>query len=169
MSCLSSCLINDGIQKGNITSIKEKVAQNAEDLIHHHHLLNTYINKMINKGETQRIYQIFTVEGEYNYITSNWEEKIKKSILIDEIYSIHYYLKIFDVESGRDNRCRLKDYFFNMNYKTVDTTQIYDVTTNEEKFIYYIGQNIITNFTDDLEKLSKITNEILNQDNKTQN
>ena len=63
-----------------------RINQSADDLINHYQLLNTHTNKLINKKQTNRIYDIFTVENDYYYLISNWGEKILKSNMIDEIY-----------------------------------------------------------------------------------
>ena len=167
LACIRACFISDGIQDGSMDSLNLRISQSAEDLINHYQLLNTHTNKLINKKQTNRIYDIFTVENDYYYLISNWGEKVLKSNMIDEIYAIHYWLKTFNaVSSSNTNNCRIEQFFFNMQYKNI-TLDLSSKATSEEKFIYYICNNIITDISDDLESLSKITNEILNKDNRS--
>ena len=167
LACIDTCLVKDQIQNGNLSKLYSKTQQSSFDLIEHFHSLTSYMNEIIYKSEISEIYNVFHKEIEFKYILGNWKESIKKSNLFEEIYYIHYHLKIFNQHY---EECRMKQVFFNQQFKDlVHSSSMEFLPTNEEAFIYYICANVVSGVSTMLEELMKTVNSILHNNNKKDN
>ena len=90
MASLNLCLLRDGVQRGDVENLSNKIKQSAKDLMNHYQLLYGYMNIMIDEDQIRRIYSLFNIERDYSRILANWEEQTQTSSLIGEIYSFHY-------------------------------------------------------------------------------
>ena len=165
MASLNLCLLTDEIQRGDIENLQNKIQQSAKDLMNHYQLLYGYMNLMIEETPIIRIYSLFNIEKNYSQILSNWVENEYISSLIGEIYSFHYWLKTFNAENSSNNYCRIQRFFFSNKFNEIKG-QTNELATNEEKFIYYICSNVVSHISEQLEDLTKISNDILKQENK---
>ena len=165
MASLNLCLLRDGVQRGDVENLSNKIKQSAKDLMNHYQLLYGYMNIMIDEDQIRRIYSLFNIERDYSRILANWEEQTQTSSLIGEIYSFHYWLKTFNAENSTDNYCRIQRFFFSNQFNLIKG-QTDELATKEKKLIYYICSNIVSHISEQLENLTKIANEILKKENK---
>lgn len=165
LASLTLCLIQDGIQSGDINNLQKKVMQSAKDLMNHYQLLNSYTTLMIKEDQTREIYNLFNQESEYWHILQNWEPKEYNSTLVGELYSFHYWLKQFNVtRNPNDNYCRISTFFFKNDFANIHKLTNSTPST-EEKLIYYICSNIVSQVSLHLENLTKLANQILKKEN----
>ena len=170
LACINTCLVKDEIQTGDLNKLYDKTQQSSADLIEHFQLLTYYMNSIVSNDEISKIFKIFNKENEFHYITKNWVESIKRSTLLEEIYYIHYHLKMFN---NQNELCRVTKVFFNKQFKDFvnNNNNNGDVIlpTSEETFIYYICSNIVSGISILLEELMKTVNTILHDNNNKDN
>ena len=155
-----SCLYNANYQIGNSTNAKLLIDQSSEDLINHYHYLNAHISYLIHKSEIKPIFDTLNNPIDFGIIKSNWNHTTRKVSFNEELYSLYYYLKTFDpVQDGQF--CRVKRIFIDNDLNGIEPTK-------EEKFLFYIVVNMVSNISDVLENLMKQISDInLNHYNST--
>lgn len=172
LSCISYCLYQNGIQKVDGPGIQVKIERAAQYLIDHHILFQSFINQMQNNDQMKEIYLIYNENDVFTQLLPNWSIHNKSSSLIEEVYFIHYSFRQFGTNyfGTNTNFCRIKENFFDMKFKNFgDDIPEEDYATDEEKFIFYLFENLLTKITEKLERLVKTANTILKKDSDDSN
>ena len=169
VASLGTCFIKDRIQTGEIEDFMLRVNQSSSDLIEHFYLLNFYTNKIIARTESKIIYDILQEEEPYSELSDNWENIERNSTLIQEIYVFFHYLKLFEInKDSNENNCKIREIYIDKLYEKLRTiNNEIPSPTKEEKLIYYICKNVVSNVSVRLEKLMKEANILLNLNNKS--
>jgi len=132
--------------------------------------LNKFIGilSQTDASKNSEIYSLINSEIEFKLLYSDWSSYTRKSTILKEMSSFHYYVAELQYNKAF-TKCRVKDYFYYqkfMNTKTnayVDNIRKSESNANfEETVLYYIVYNVFQNFRQNFEKITTLINKKLN-------
>lgn len=186
---ITACTRIDGIDSAyingfdnTINKIKEIIGQRANDLNSFTYRFFSYLDDINYEGINQ-LFSIINREDNYNFLYSDWTNYRRNSTFITQLKNFNY-LASFMKKNNQFNNCRVRERFFNRNF-------IYDYTNSEasqnaifltkeelkkinenkdnynskvfseEMILFYVFENIITTYKNNLLQLTLISNTIL--------
>lgn len=157
INCLRGCFIINGMQEGNYEEYFETKKFTEKSLLTHYHQFDQSIHKMVTDKKFIDVFIHLNQHEEYLYLMDDWKPRNMVSTLFDEIKYISYSLSHFNLNESLS--CRLQ--FFIEGKEKIKPEEETESPTFEEKFIYYINQNIMIKLSNHLDELTRITDKIL--------
>lgn len=186
---ITACTRLDGIDTSSISGfdntikkITDIIGQRSNDLNSFTYRFFSYLDEIYYDGISE-LFTVINKEDKYHFLYSDWTRYERNSTFITQLKYFNYLCSFMKINNDF-NTCRVRERFFNKNfiydYKNPENSvnaifltseeiqQIKDDKDNysqkvfsEEMLLFYVFENIVTIYKNNLLKLTLISNTIL--------
>jgi len=186
---ITACTRADNIDEKNISGfensmekIKDIIGNRSADLNSFTYRFFSYLDE-INYEGVDKLYQVINHEDNYNFLYTDWTTYTRKSSFITQLKNFIYLCRFMKI-NNQFNTCRVRERFYNRNFlfdysnladnvnsiflNSEENLKIQSNAENnnkkispEEAILFYVFENIITTYKENLLNLTLISNSIL--------